>query len=602
MRKATVPLLILTCLWSCSRPEEQLRPLVVLEITPPGGARVYLNEPLVVTFDQEVDLASITRQSARVLSEGTAIPGRWEVDGVHLTFWPKPILRSDRMDGGYRPGLRHSLVLTGFPRPDGIRAQGGAHLAQTLRHDFVAKEIRPGPSLFDLSMDPGRCEPLRPPGTAPGAPLLLQRGEAIVLVCDEPLDPSSLVSEEFWIEADISAPGTQQGVLGRVAGLHARLVQNNHFQSLATGSCARIQFWPDARLSEGGYLLRGVPQPSLMDMGGNLAWSEAEPITLARLRILPRGFGPDSTIRLDFLDAHGKSPQRIPWADGTATWSDRGELSVALPAASGDGHEGVVVLTGEQTQGQREAIQLTVPAGSKAEFLDNAGLVILRSQGSLRIDGSLLRQRQGQAGDPVQDHGSPDQPVLLSVLLDQALASGREWTVLIAGGDLIITGEVQVDTPLILVAGGRVRINGSVRCKSEHLHLLGEGGGLDLPGIPSSLPGVLVDQPHLNPLQKPLLFAAISSPLPREVSQRYDWGRLVVGGREGTGRWRVGFLPADVALERELVVRHPGLLQGEGSVRVLVELEVLPGGVWDPPALDFLRLDWEAPESLPFAR
>jgi hypothetical protein len=204
--------------------------------------------------------------------------------------------------------------------------------------------------------------------------------------------------------------------------------------------------------------------------------------------------------------------------------------------------------------------------------------------------------------DPVQVQGSPDQPVLLSALLDQALVSGREWTVLVAGGDLIITGEVQVDTPLILVAGGRVRINGSVRCKSEHLHLLGEGGGLDLPGIPSSLPGVLVDQPHLNPLQEPLLFAAISSPLPREVSQRYDWGRLVVGGREGTGRWRVGFLSADVALERERVVRHPGLLQGDGSVRVLVELEVLPGGVWDPPALDFLRLDWEASEGLPFGR
>lgn len=574
----------------------------MVDITPSADAQVYLNEPLVVTFDQEVDLASITPASARVLAAGSLVSGRWQVDGVHLSFWPEPILRPDRSDGGYHPGQQHALVLTGFPRPDGIRAKSGAHLARTLRHDFVAKGVEPGPSLFDLSMDPGRCEPLRAAGAVQGAPLLLRGGDAVVLVCDEPLDPSSLISSEFWIEADFSAGQAQQDQVGRVAGVHARLVKNNHFQSRTAGSCARMEFWPDRRLSEGSYLLRGVAQPSLMDMGGNLAWSEAEPITLVRLRVMPKGLGADLTIRLDFLDTRGKSAQRIPWADGTASWSDRGELSVVLPAAIGDGHEGRIELNGEQTEAEREATHLSVPKGATAEFFQAPGLVVLRSQGSMRIDGSLIRRRMGAEVDPVVVPGSQAPPVLLSAFLEQARADGREWTVLIAGADLVIEGELRVDTPLILVAGGRVRINGSVRCKSEHLHLLGEGGGLDLPGIPSPMLGVMVDQPQLNPLREPLLFAAISSPLPREVSRRYDWGRLAVGGREGAGRWHVGFLPAGVEPSRDLMVRHPGLLSGDGPVRVLVELEVFPGGVWDPPALDFLRLDWEAPGASPIAR
>ena len=52
---------------------------------------------------------------------------------------------------------------------------------------------------------------------------------------------------------------------------------------------------------------------------------------------------------------------------------------------------------------------------------------------------------------------------------------------LVAGGVLVVDGEIDVSTPLLLVAGGRIRGTGAVRgAQPTQVFRLGEGGGSGL--------------------------------------------------------------------------------------------------------------------------
>ena len=572
-----------------ARPPERLR---VIEIQPRPGQASYLNEPLVITFDADLDLASVTSRSARIVHDGEERRGTWEADGPHLTWRPLPLTSPDLGDGSLVPGERHELVLSGFPRPDALRSVEGGQLEATLRHGFEAVSAEADPALLDLSMDPGRCEPLRPRGVLPGGVAVLRTADPLVLECAEPLDPTSVRSADFWVEVDPASPGPRGSAAGEALPVRVRLLRNEPFRSRTAAPCAELEFLPEVPLEDGAYLLRSQPRPQLCDMGGNLAIQDLDNPVLARFRVVSTARGTGADMRLEFLSDERLSPQPVPWADGTARWSGDGSLRVGFPAAAGTGEDGAVVLTADADLPSRVmAQQLLVPQGQGLRLEGHDGLLLLQAQGTLRLSGDLVREGTGSAHEAIP-RAAPG--TRLSEWLAAAVEADSPWTVLVAGGDLVVEGELRVDTPLVLVAGGRVRVLGSVRCRSEELHLFGEGGGLGLPGLPGPLPGILVDAPVQNPLRAPLVLAAVTSALPEEVHSAYSWGSLEVGADAGAGVVEVGFLSASEPLERSRLRSHPGLVEASGPIRMVVELRVPPGTSWEPPSLDFVHLPWAA--------
>ena len=169
------------------------------------------------------------------------------------------------------------------------------------------------------------------------------------------------------------------------------------------------------------------------------------------------------------------------------------------------------------------------------------------------------------------------------------MEQSRTWTVLVAGGDLWIEGDVVVDTPLILVAGGRIRIDGRVRSADNQLFLLGDGGSLNY----HRALDLTLDPPAHNVLAAPISLGLLSSPLPRRVRERYLWRGLDAGLAAGSGKARVRFLTADAPLEKASLVDHPGLLPSDQPLRVLIMLDLLDGETWDPPAVDFVSFSWD---------
>src|SRR5262249_3908719 len=128
--------------------------------------------------------------------------------------------------------------------------------------------------------------------------------------------------------------------------------------------------------------------------------------------------------------------------------------------------------------------------------------------------------------------------------------------------------------------------------------LLGDGGGS---GIAWESVPLKIDEPQgRNPLAKPLKLAILSGPIPPQGEVR-RWISVDVRPEEppATGKRRGRFLPQSRGEGRsldELAVDSPQLLEGGGAIQMLIELEVPPGAVWDPPWIDSVRLSWEPPE------
>ena len=174
---------------------------------------------------------------------------------------------------------------------------------------------------------------------------------------------------------------------------------------------------------------------------------------------------------------------------------------------------------------------------------------------------------------------------------------------IVAGGDLVIEADARIETagPLLLVAGGRVVVLGTLVSQDDQLFVLGEYEG-GLPGK-SYLVAMLVDAPLGNPLVEPLRVAAVSAPMPRWGGVE-RWISATTTRYEGDGTVRVRFLPEQLdplaeSLEDWGPVTHPADLGG-GALRLLIEIEQPPAdpaerdrSVWSPPFLDDVHLFWE---------
>jgi hypothetical protein len=188
----------------------------------------------------------------------------------------------------------------------------------------------------------------------------------------------------------------------------------------------------------------------------------------------------------------------------------------------------------------------------------------------------------------------------LSEWLGTVRGEGANFTVLIAGGDLVIEAgaEIVVNTPLLLVAGGTVRVEGKVHVSSGRVFVLGDGGGINIVPTKETATVLTMDPPReKNPLLAELHYAVLSNPLPpRGVVTA--WKHPESGGVAGPGsRWSVryvreiGAMPATIAELQP--VDDPIALEPAGPIQVLIELWVGPGASFEPPSVDFVHLQWD---------
>jgi hypothetical protein len=381
-------------------------------------------------------------------------------------------------------------------------------------------------------------------------------------------------------------------------------------------------------------------EPLLRDFGGKPVLF-AEPSASFRISVdNPSAEADRGELREDFLSRQLFSPVAVPGSDGTAFWSESGRVEVRYPAAAGSGEDGAVALGVREDRVDVEATSIDLPKDAVCRLRAEPGLVVLRCQGRMSIRGKLIRE------DP-WDPQTTEDPTLaeweslcaapikrmsqrtLSEWLSDTRAREGNWTVLIAGGDLSIEGSLSVTTPLLLVAGGRIRVSGSVHGVSHQvrkvsglevpvgcIYLLREGGGLGIgPNDPSPAP-ILVDEPQgANPLRVRLRFAALSGPIPPR-GEVLNWLPPETGGSpdrpQGSGNevggrvelpicgtWKVQYLRELSRVPREasdlVLADSPTLLNPAGPIQFLVELDVEPGGIWNPPWVDYVHLAWEQP-------
>ena len=611
-----------------------------------------LNEDLVFHFSGEIDRTSVTHDCVRVTdAQGRRARGRLDVDGPRVRFVPATVLAPDLSDGGYVPGATYQVEIAGFPRPDGLRGVDGAPLAATYRWRFrVVALTEEGRPYFE-DRDPERVRPLRlfpAPQSVPkprrdddkpsgGSELRYELGplDAIYLRCEEPLDPSSLVDGAFALR---SRQGVEVRLRSRLLEnepdaalrprpararssvqpaswqreLRAALVELTPVTRLAGGLSSpwSLVFHPEVRTTR-VTLIRFLPGwPALpvlvphfrsgvpRDLGGHAVWEPA--LVQVAFPIVERGRDDGRGVWLEeFVDTRLRSTLAVPGCDGTATWSDTGRVEVRFLRAAGDGRLGDLELSGPQSFRDLHSVRAVVPSGSTCTLSSQPGPVVVRAQGTLRIAGRLERATGGRS---TFVFGREKLSTWLErVLTAPAEIAAREmdWTVLVAGGDLVIEGEIDVSTPLLLVAGGRIRVTGTVRGgQPTQVFRLGEGGGAGLTA--SNVDELELDPPDQNPLRSTLRFAVLSGPLPPRGTV-VEWLEAEAHGSSepkdaANPGWSVRYLPefarAPAVPEDLQPVDSPELLERPGSIQLLIELTVEPGERWRPPFVDSVRLAW----------
>lgn len=635
-------------LGACDRSPPPSTSLSVTQFRHERAQGVLLNEPLVVHFSRPLDPRSLTRASFAVVDvDGRRARGSTRVVGRRLEFEPDLPRSHDLLDGGFLPSRRYTLQLAGFPRVDALRGRGGAPLERSIEYAF---ETSAAVDLPFLDEAPERGARLAIEDPTVGA------GEPWHLICDKAIDPRSVSSQRFVLvpsliesqrseslteesrrnepwssEPDEEEPrssGEVPAARPEFVELRARLVENRP-------EFARIELMPrdDSGLPQllelGAYSLIEVPALGvpLRDLGGapivsafrNLAFAvplmveNAAPLVLGRRLI--------ETFATDDL----ASPRSVDGATGQARWEGDGRVRLLLPRAVGTGRDGLVELVDPAQRTRFEATDLSIPAGATVEF-GTTGPVLLAAQGRITISGRLVRRVQ--SGDARQkpdeahavwlrrlrfDDGDLDVPWLdfeeretLTKFLERAEREQLPVTCLVCGGDLVVDGDIDVDGPLILVAGGRVRIPGRVR--ASEARITKPFGRSAVAAWIYDLP-LEIDEPVQNPLVREQRWSIVSGPL-TPGSDFKHWSAARAAGRPEPGRedgppqsrFEVAFIGVGTDDQGRLVDLEPvsdlRLLEDMSVVRLRIDLVVAPARPgypqpWDPPWVDEIELVWE---------
>ncbi len=364
-----------------------------------------------------------------------------------------------------------------------------------------------------------------------------------------------------------------------------------------------MEFHPHSTLSMGRhhyYSLVIREGARLTDFGENQVWrgpTVGGRLAAYRFRMVEADpLETEGVLQFDFLEASRLTEESVPWLDGLALW-EPGRISVQYPLSAGSGEAGSVRLTGAPEENDLHTSVLELPEGQTVQVQGLQGPLILRSQGRMKIDGVLART------DPA-DWGAPQTPAQwlaevgqgpLTDLLTYASAAGSNWTVLVAGGDLEICGDIVSRGPVILAAGGKTTfLGGKVRCPAGQLYVVGRGGGWAHWQESQPL-DVGFTQPDRNPLRQTKRYGFVTTPLISGSNKRYEWEKVRIVSDPGNGGVSVRFLSADGPIREEQLVEHPRLLPDGVGLRMLIEISVPPGGMWSPPLLDSIRLFVKTP-------
>ena len=576
----------------CSPRASEAVPLELLRFRQIDARSVCLNEDLDFFFSEPLDRTSITAGSVRITDEaGRNVLGTFRVREALLSFQPALPCSKDLSDAGLRPGARYRVVLGGFPRPDGIRSRAGALLSATLVLSFeTAAQGGEHPLFLDPFAGPN---PLLPVALdlGPGDPIRLESKEA--------LDPTTVSGEDF----ELSRIGAARRAEREVIPLEARLVVNQRKRAV-------LELVPRARapfagsvLEPDSYYLRMVGR-GLKMLGGRSvepSWGQ----TLLHLRVLEPEVG---WLAVNFADPReiAASVDEPTDADGTAAWTEgRSTVGVRFPAAAGDGHAGELELHSPPEEDDLHASALLVPEGETVDLGAKDGLVVLRAQGALDVRGRIVRRGSSPVRRALLDEldrlaqepreSWPD----LSSWLGHARELDEPWTVLIAGGDLRVPegGSIDVDGPLLLVAGGWIRVQG--RVEGREVWRSPEGGGNVSGRERVRIAPIVLDAPEVNPLVDPVRFSVVSRGYrpPRGITA---WRPATIATHAGSGEARVRFLGYRTREGRveEIGPYEDLMMLGDcAEVRIRIDLDI-PAGTgepWDPPSVEQLELHWNAP-------
>jgi len=514
------------------------------------------------------------------------------------------------VDGGYAPGGLHTLRILGFPAPGAVRNRTGHLLDQSYLHEFEVRDAQVGERAF-LDFSPNHCDSIQFVGRYDGRLHHVKAGDGLTLECGEPLDPRSLRAEDFRIIQHAYSPRKGEPAEQVYSEVRAVIAKNTHASLVGQfEAAARIEIFPKRALAldlKYYYSLRVSAEVALADFSGHSPWPKvAGPGHAARtratadyaFRLVPAGAHDQNHLRLDFVDEGHLSSQRIPWSDGEVSW-EPGRLTLHCPREVGLGVAGEVhgsdavhrAVKLQETY-DLQATQLTIGEGdqlSVGQGDHKSPLCLLRSQTLLHCEGALVRSGVDEE-IPLPDRWLADhRGASLGDLLAHARDTGMPWTVMIAGGDLILDGTIDVATPLLLVAGGRVRITGTRVDRGYPIYVVGDGGGT---ASVTKLP-LQMEAPGLNPLRKALVGASVTKILPSWVKERYEWESLELHMVSGHGTVQVSFLPAEGPISEDRLVNHPRLLPPDSPLRIVVSLTMPPGGMWDPPILDSIEFSWK---------
>lgn len=582
--------------------------LTLTQARPSERTEVFLNERVVLHFSEELDPASVHSGSVRILdSEGRAAIGAWRAFSDRLEFTPAPVLSADLSDGGYRPGSTYSVLLLGFPAPDGLRGRSGAILAASQRLEFrvVGLEARATRPLFE-DASPTRGLPLV---LASG---VLAEGDPILLLGEEPVDPSSLEGADFEL-----VKRSVNGSLARAqpVPLTARLVQNADKRAVSPTGATLIELRPSATpLEPGSYVLRLARGGRVDDLGGH-AMMLVSPTSTRWLDLRVESGRRASRAGLaahleSFASRAARSAQVWEDADGTASWSDTGRVEVRLPRICGDGRDGEAALAGALRVATLQATSIRVARERSAELEGDQPLTRLSAQASVRIDGRLVRSEptsRASACDIEWLSALAASPLEAGEALEQLEREATRALVIIAGADLIVEGRLESSAPVVLIAGGRIRVSRQAVIEAPRVWFLDEttenlahqvmghriGAGQRL--------SWRLARAERNVLRTPLRLAVISTSLPPGGAARFEFGPRVTL-HHGWGRARVRYLGdrpvGSSSRSPELLVDDPALLVGSSTLRLLIELELFPGNgatdaALDAPWVDDVLIEYE---------
>ncbi len=568
------------------------RALELLDFRQNELASVGLNEELLFYFSDSLERGSVTSESVRVLGpQGRVVAGQRVVRANALSFLPDLPCASDLSDGGLRPGESYRVILGGFPRPDGLRSVSGAVLSASLLLSFeTAKPGGTSPLFLDPFLGPF---PLIPRGKR-AKTIELEDG-ILVLECAEALDPASVPAARFELSY-FPAGANEPEAIPLAAHLVVNLRRHSELLLEPVGDA-----FADRRLAPDKYFLQMTGR-ELSTLGGRAVepgWpSSTLPLVVPRARV-----------DIDFDEPRKRSSEPPPGCASTAMWGalesprvvERG-LHVRYPAAAGSGAAGALELRERPTSADIQATQLTIPAEAHVDLSASSGPLVLRAQTVLEVRGRLTRSGAGAKRDPLthdleraaelgEEHWEPLSDWVQRLLDPDQSWAHEPWTVLIAGGDIRVPagGAVDVDGPLVLVAGGSIRVGGEVLSQSD-LWRTPEGGGVVASHTRLARLPLVLDPPELNPLRVPLVVGLLTQPFP--WTPRASGWRAVLVGQEGSGRLSTAFLQRSFGSGPERMTLDPSAL-GPGPVRTLVKLEILPspGELWNPPRLERLSLE-----------